>query len=130
VGEVALPGDAGAVADAILRVLDPDRGRAIRANLAGLAPRYTWEIVAAPLLTYCRDPWRLAPRRDTDAAAGYVHRIERMYSETAEYARHLERAVAERDRVVARNRAAALHPAKWVRTRPNLGTLFRRGKRG
>ncbi|HMM42669.1 MAG TPA: glycosyltransferase family 4 protein [Thermomicrobiales bacterium] len=122
IGELARPGDVASVAAAIERVLEPDRGHAIRSRLADVAARFTWEQVCAPLLRYCRKPWKLSPSRGGDPSAEYLARLERMYSETAQYARHLEAAVAERDMELAARRKR--------RTRPDLNSLFNRTKRG
>jgi len=130
IGEVAPPGDAGAVAAAIRRAIDRDRARGIRANLATLAGRHTWENVASPLLRYCAEPWKLGQSRGGDSAAAYLHQLERMYSETAGYARRLEDAVAEKDRLIGEMERAASQSPWRVLTRPNLGSLLRRNRRG
>jgi glycosyltransferase involved in cell wall biosynthesis len=117
--------DVDAVARAIEEVLDRDRARAMRANLAALAERYTWEQVSAPLLTFCREPWKLGARRDASPQAAYLARLERLYSDTAQYARHLEQVLAEREKQLA-----APHSPEQVRKRPDLGSLLRRDKRG
>lgn len=122
IGEVAQPGDVDAVVAAIARVLDPDRGREIRSHLAGVAGRFTWERVCEPLARYCREPWKLSPSRGGNADDEYRARLERLYSETAQYARRLEAAVAERDTELAARRKR--------RTRPDLNSLFNRTKRG
>jgi glycosyltransferase involved in cell wall biosynthesis len=98
---IAVPaGDTAAIADAILRVLDREYARTLRENLAGAAERYTWERVSGPLLDYCRAPWKLDARRE-DPASAYLHHIERQYTETVAYARHLESTIAEKDRAIA-----------------------------
>jgi glycosyltransferase involved in cell wall biosynthesis len=130
IGEVAPPGDVAAVAAAIERAIDRDRARGMRANLATLAGRHTWEIVSKPLLDYCANPWKLGMSRGRDEAAAYLHHLERLYSETAGYARHLEQVVGEKDRVLAEMERTAPHPPRRVLTRPDLGSLFRRDKRG
>ncbi|MDQ3547970.1 MAG: hypothetical protein M3439_04040, partial [Chloroflexota bacterium] len=132
IGEVAPPNDAASVAAAIEHAIDRDRAREMRANLASLAGQYTWETVSAPLLAYCANPWKLGESRGADKAGEYVHHLERLYSETAAYARRLEQAVNEKDRALADMGQAASHPPRWVRTRPDLGSLFRRDndKRG
>ncbi|HYI14191.1 MAG TPA: glycosyltransferase [Thermomicrobiales bacterium] len=130
IGEVAPPGNVAAVAAAIERAIDRDRARGIRANLATLAGQYTWEIVSRPLLDYCANPWAPGTSRDNDEAGAYLHRLERLYSETAGYARHLEQVVGEKDHLLAEMGRAASHPPRRVLTRPDLGSLFRRDKRG
>jgi len=58
--------DTEGVADALLRLLaeQDDGGRDQRFD--ELAGNLRWEVVAAPLMAYCRDPWRAA-----DKVAGY-----------------------------------------------------------
>jgi glycosyltransferase involved in cell wall biosynthesis len=130
VGEVAPPSDAGAVAAAIERAIVRDRARAMRANLAELAGRFTWEEVSRPLLAYCENPWKLGSSRGGDDAAAYLHRLERLYTETAAYARQLEQAVGEKESALANANRAAAHPQRRVMPRPDLGSLFRRDRRG
>lgn len=130
IGEVAPPVDVAAVAAAIRRAIDRDRARGIRANLAALAGRYTWEVVSQPLRDYCANPWKPGAGRGTDNAAAYLHQLERLYSETAGYARRLEDAVAEKDRVLGEMERAASQSPWRVVTRPDLGSLFRRNRRG
>ena len=130
IGEVAAPGDVTAVAAAITRAVDRDRARGMRANLAALAGHHTWEEVSRPLLAYCANPWKLGASRGNDGTAAYLHQLERLYSETAGYARHLEQAVGEKDRLLAEMGQAAPHPPRRVLTRPDLGSLFHRGRRG
>jgi hypothetical protein len=71
------------------------------------------------LLAYCRAPWRLGAARG-DASVAYLQKLERLYTETAQYARDLERAVAEKDAALA---AQPRHPRETFRSR-----LFRRGQ--
>ena len=94
----------------------------MRSDLASASQRFTWERVSAPLLAYCRAPWRLGMARGNDVAATYVHNLERLYSETAQYARQLERVPAEKD-------AALQYVATPVegRRRPGFGGSFRAG---
>ncbi|MCO5175830.1 MAG: glycosyltransferase family 4 protein [Thermomicrobiales bacterium] len=122
IGTIALPGEVSSVVAAIRGVLDPDSAHAMRSHLADVASRFTWEQVCEPLLRYCREPWKLSPLRGGDPSADYLAKLERMYSETAQYARKLEAAVAERDTELAAQRKR--------RTRPDLNALFNRNKRG
>jgi hypothetical protein len=71
------------------------------------------------LLAYCRAPWRLGESRGLDSGAAYLQKLERLYTETAQYARDLERAIAAKDAALA---AQPEHPREWFRPR-----LFRRG---
>jgi glycosyltransferase involved in cell wall biosynthesis len=57
-GEVVTAEDAADVARALLRIADPDRRAACRANVAALAPTLTWEQALAPLIEFCRMPRR------------------------------------------------------------------------
>lgn len=98
IGITVAPGDPSAVAGAIRQLLQPETASAVRSRIATVARRYSWEQVAESLLRFCADPWRPAEGRTTDPSHSYVHDLERMYAETAGYARHLEAAVDERDR--------------------------------
>ena len=122
IGAIAQPGDVNSVATAIRQVLDADTAHAMRSHLADVTSRFTWEQVCEPLLRYCREPWKLSPSRGGDPSAEYLARLEQMYSETAQYARKLEAAVAERDTELAARRKR--------RARPDLNALFNRNKRG
>lgn len=124
-GEIVRPGDVDGVVEAIRRVFDKDRARAMRVNLATARGRYEWESVLEPLLAYCQRPWKLGSRAGRDSHQEYLAQLERMYTETATYARRLERAVAEKDAALAGFAA----PVR-TRTRPDLGALLRRDKRG
>lgn len=119
IGLTVPPGDAVAAARAIVQLLERDLGRSVRARIATVASRFTWEAVAGPLLRYCRDPWRLGDSRGVDEGAAYLQKLERLYTETAQYARDLERAVAEKNAALA---AQPAHPREKFRPR-----LFRRG---
>ena len=99
VGIVVEPNDPDAVADALIVALDPERQRMFRANLGGLVERNTWENVAAPLLRWCRNPAKVS-EPGTDPRDRYTHHLELTYSETAEYARRLERVIEEKDRTI------------------------------
>jgi glycosyltransferase involved in cell wall biosynthesis len=59
IGVSVPPGDVDAVADAIARMAaSPPSVAAVRA----VGQRFRWDLVAAPLAEYCRDPWRAADR--------------------------------------------------------------------
>ena len=113
IGITVPPGDASAVADAIVAGLDKQRQTTFRANLERIAERHTWDAVAQPLLRWCANPLSLNTVRIEDPRDAYLNRLERIYSETAEYARHLEHVVVEKDHQIAsqalttRNVAAA-----------------------
>lgn len=73
------PGDVDALEEALFRVLD-DKAMAdeSRANLARVAPRYTWPTVLEPLLDFCRSPRRAADL--TGAPGSLVHAAPRVVS--------------------------------------------------
>ncbi|HLI28668.1 MAG TPA: glycosyltransferase [Chloroflexota bacterium] len=77
-GRVVPPGDAAAVAAAILELLaEPDlRGR-LAPRFAAVAAAHTWERAAAPLATYLRAPWR-APGRPPHRPAPRTSRAPRL----------------------------------------------------
>ena len=99
VGIMVEPNDPDAVADGLVESLRPERQRLFRANLENLAERHTWEVVAEPLLRWCRNPTKIS-EHGGDPRERYVLHLEQTYSETAEYARHLEHVVAEKDRTI------------------------------
>ncbi|RIK44786.1 MAG: glycosyl transferase family 1 [Chloroflexi bacterium] len=133
IGVLVRPADAAGVRDAVMQVLDRDAGRAMRSNLAALAQRYTWEQVSRPLAAWCAAPQRLSATRGQDPQAEYLQSLERMYSDTAQYARHLEQVVAAKDAAL---QAAHAQPqpqpieTETARKRPDLGSLFRRNRAG
>jgi glycosyltransferase involved in cell wall biosynthesis len=101
IGCTAPPGDVRAVADAILQALDSDNQATYRDNLKRIAPEHSWEAVAQPLLSWCAQPPTSGNAHGADPRDDYLHRLERTYSETADYARHLERTIADKDRQLA-----------------------------
>jgi hypothetical protein len=91
-GHVVEPGDAAALAAALLDLLDePDARSARRRAFSEMAAEFTWERVTGPLSSYCRRPWHagdwgtgaLEDRRSVE--------IERLRSEAA----HAERRLAQ-----------------------------------
>jgi hypothetical protein len=94
------PGDALAVSAAIETLLDPESAAPYRARIATVADRYSWDRVAEPLLRYCREPVHLGERRGDHSGQRYLHDLERLYTETAQYARELETVVAEKNRAL------------------------------
>ena len=122
IGLTVPPGDAVAVSSAVEQVLEKATARAMRSRLATVASQYTWEQVSEPLLKYCQDPWRMGIRRGLDAEAEYVQKLERLYTETAQYAQDLERAIAEKNRALE-GQAQQQHPAT-----PFIARIF--GDRG
>lgn len=101
IGLTASPGDAHAVADTIVQALATENQATYRVNLKRIAPEHSWESMAQPLLRWCAQPIRSSPTHGADPRGEYVHRLERTYSETADYARHLERTIAEKERQLA-----------------------------
>jgi glycosyltransferase involved in cell wall biosynthesis len=62
-GVVVPPNDAGALADALDRVLyDTEFAAGCRERIAAVRERFTWERVLAPLVDYCRSPRPAADR--------------------------------------------------------------------
>lgn len=62
-GRVVPPGDAAAVANAVLELLaDPGLRARLAPRFAAVAAAHTWERAAAPLAAYLRAPWRAADR--------------------------------------------------------------------
>lgn len=112
IGITVPPGDALAVSTAIATLLDPQSAAPCRARIATVANRYTWERVAEPLLRYCREPERLDERREHDAGQRYLHDLERLYTETAQYARELEAAVAEKNRTLEEQASGGRLPGR------------------
>lgn len=115
IGEVVPPGDAVATSSAIRRLLDPERNQQLRERIAAVAPRYTWETVSRPLAEFCQSPQRISQERGINPERAYLHKLERLYTETAGYARHLEQTLANQqqrgdglpliDRILGRLRA-------------------------
>lgn len=101
IGAVVPPSDPEAVAAAIRRALEPGRLDDTRRRVRLLAAQHTWERVTQPLLRYCREPWQHG-KRGADDRERYVHELERQYTETARYARHLEHVLADREEQLAR----------------------------
>ncbi|MGA7672194.1 MAG: glycosyltransferase, partial [Nitrolancea sp.] len=123
VGIVVKPNDPDAVADALIEALDPDRQRSFRENLSGLVERHTWEVVAHPLVRWCGNPVKVSQHSD-DPQERYVHHLEQTYSETAEYARHLEHVIAEKDRAIQSQQITARNLASLAMKR--LSRILRR----
>lgn len=70
-GAVVPPGDVGALADALERLLaDPDHRRACAERVAAVAPRFRWSTVVAPLLAFLDDPRRAPDLLDPASVAG------------------------------------------------------------
>lgn len=100
IGLTVPPGDAVAVALAIEQLLERETGQRVRTRTATVANQYTWEQVTRPLLSYCLYPARAAERRTDLPADVYLHDLERLYTETARYAKDLERAIELKNREI------------------------------
>ena len=101
IGLTVPAGNALAVASAVSTVIDPQAGRQFRSVIATVADHYTWERVCEPLARYCASPDRATESRPELPGQRYLHDLERLYSETAQYARDLEAAVEARNREIA-----------------------------
>ncbi|HEX6488849.1 MAG TPA: glycosyltransferase family 1 protein [Candidatus Dormibacteraeota bacterium] len=76
-GLTAAPGDQAAVTEGLRRLLtDPELHATCRAAALRTADRFTWPVVAAPLLDLCREP-RRAGDLPRDRAAGRESRTRR-----------------------------------------------------
>ena len=93
-GRVVPPAQPRAVAQAMLDIIQSEKDGDLRRRIASVAHRYTWELVAEPLLGYCRQPWKNPP---VGTSSDYIHKLERLYTETADYARSLEQVVTEKN---------------------------------
>lgn len=113
IGVTVPPGDSNAVAEAILSAIEPARRDAYQVNLERVARKHTWETVAKPLLEWCAHPIKTRESAD-DPRDRYVHDLERVYSETAEYARRLEHVIVEKNAEIESQRL----------TMRNLATLI------
>lgn len=96
IGLTVPAGNPHAVAEAILSAIEPARREGFQDNLENLAREHTWETIAIPLLEWCAHPVQLRESAE-DPRDRYVHDLERIYSETAEYARRLERVISEKN---------------------------------
>ena len=96
-GRVVPPGEPEAVAAAIVDLLDREKSVDIRRRIATVSQTYTWERVVRPLLRYCLAPWKNPQATDSNE---YVHKLERLYTETADYARALETVIEEKNRAL------------------------------
>jgi glycosyltransferase involved in cell wall biosynthesis len=118
IGLTVAPGDVDAVVAAIRRIATGSLGDEMRRRLEDLAGSYRWEQVSAPLVAYCVQPRRGGSARGSSPTEKYIHHLERTYTDTANYARDLERSIAEHQRIL---RAPVTGYARW-----KLGELARR----
>jgi glycosyltransferase involved in cell wall biosynthesis len=99
VGEVVPENDDRAVAEAIRRLMNTDRGPQ-QQSFNTLRRTYTWESAARPLLEYCRRPNRVERSSAVDPRDEYIHHLEREFAESAKYARRLERTLEDQTRAI------------------------------
>lgn len=114
IGRVVPPGDAVAVAAAISELLESSTGRRVREAIATVARRHTWEEACAPLVRRCLEPVKVADLSGRSPAEAYVHDLERMYTETARYARELEAAVAQKNQALEAQARARVSPGDRI----------------
>jgi len=105
---VVEPGNAEALAAALIALLaEPDARQSRQAAFHQVAEQYRWERVAAPLVRYCREPWRAG-----DAGRNVYQRWqqaerEHLVSEAASARRQLAEIEAQHQEIVAeRDRAS------------------------
>jgi hypothetical protein len=100
-GYAVEPGDTGALAAALIGLLDePDARAARRQAFAQVASHFVWERVVEPLSGYCRQPWHAGDWDRNVARHWPAAEVERLRSEAA----HAERRLAEME-AVARHQA-------------------------
>jgi glycosyltransferase involved in cell wall biosynthesis len=113
IGVTVTPGDSVEVQQAICRMMEPDLRNQTDAAFERLADEYTWERVAEPLLEFCREPCRVPKSRQTTPQDDYIHRLERIYNETADYARRLEDELARQQSAI--ESSYSLRVSRWLR---------------
>lgn len=111
-GRVVPPVQPRVVAQAMKEIIREQKEGGLRRRIATVAQGYTWERVAEPLLRYCADPWKNAPESD---AADYVHKLERLYTETADYAQRLEQAIEAKNTELDWHREKDRASDPWTR---------------
>lgn len=95
-GYAVSPGDAEALADALLALLEePDPRAARQAAFRQVAARYTWERVVQALASYCRQPWPAPDRATMRDERLAQSRQEHLQSELAHAHRRLAEAQAQ-----------------------------------
>lgn len=98
-GRIIPPGDDAALAVTLANLLDnPYDRRLLAARGHTLGQSFTWEVVAQPLLAFCRQPAKGARVPGFIAAdlQERVNELERTLYQTSMYAERLERELAER----------------------------------
>lgn len=104
VGHVVPIGDDAALAATLAQMMDrPEERRALAARCRELAQSYTWEVVARPIVDFCRNPRKPAAGARSANVALYdeMKVLRHLASETTEYAERLEREIAARDQHIA-----------------------------
>jgi glycosyltransferase involved in cell wall biosynthesis len=112
IGRTVPPGDAVAVARAIEELLHPDYGPTVRTAISTVAGRYSWEQVSRPLLEYCLNPYHRGERAMESPDQKYLHDLERLYTETARYARELETAIEAKNQALAKRASESNLPGR------------------
>jgi glycosyltransferase involved in cell wall biosynthesis len=113
-GYVSEPGDAEALAKALIALLDEPDARGLRqAAFRQVAEQFRWERVAVPLLRYCREPWHAGDAGKETYRHWHTADRDRLISDVAnarfqaaQMVAQLQTVTAERDR--AGQRADAL----------------------
>ncbi len=101
-GTLVEPGDADALAEALIALLDePDARGSRRDAFRQVAERFTWERVAGPLLHYCRRPWHAGDATATFAERWQQAEKDRLASDLAHARRELAAVAAQRDALAA-----------------------------
>jgi glycosyltransferase involved in cell wall biosynthesis len=106
-GYVVEPGNAETLAAALIALLaEPDARRSRQAAFHQVAEQYRWERVAAPLVRYCREPWRAGDAESNVYQRWQQVERDRLISEAAgawrrvaEIETQYQDVAAERDRV-------------------------------
>ncbi len=105
IGRVVPIGDDRALAETIAALIDhPEERRALAARCESLAPSYTWDAVAQPIVEFCRNPWK-GVRGARMASLSLYEELKTMRStlhETSLYAQRLEQEIETRDDHIAR----------------------------
>jgi len=113
-GYAVEPGDAGALARALIALLDePDARTSRQAAFRQIAEQYRWERVTAPLVRYCQEPWHAGDAGKEASQHWHAADRDRLVSDVAnarrqaaQTATQLQIVAAERDQ--ANQRADAM----------------------
>lgn len=104
IGRVVAIGDDEGLAETLAALIDnPTERERLAARCRELAPSYTWEAVAQPLIEFCRHPRKPKAEART-ASIGFYDEMKatrHQAYETTAYAERLEREIAARDQQIA-----------------------------